>query len=58
MNKGEIKKGRVYCLAAILIALAVLLSGCKENNSKETREQIRFNLQRPRNLFRQNTILP
>jgi major membrane immunogen (membrane-anchored lipoprotein) len=36
MNKGEIKKGEGYWLAAILIVLAVLLAGCKENNSKET----------------------
>jgi hypothetical protein len=36
MNKGVIKKGRGYWLAAILIALAVLLAGCKGNNSKET----------------------
>jgi hypothetical protein len=36
MNKGEIKKGRGYWLAAILIGFAVILAGCKENISKET----------------------
>ncbi|MEH7274502.1 M1 family metallopeptidase [Neobacillus vireti] len=36
MNKGEMKKGRGYWIAAILLVLAVLLAGCKEENSKET----------------------
>lgn len=36
MNKGDIKKGRGYLLAAILIALAVLLIGCQKDNSKKT----------------------
>lgn len=36
MNNGEIKKGRGYWLAAVLIALAVFCAGCKEKNSKET----------------------
>jgi len=36
MYKGEKQKGRGYWLAAILLVVAILLAGCKEENTKET----------------------